>query len=121
LRPHLEYASVVWANCTPYKMESLDKLQYEAARTVTGLTSSVHLNNLIKEIRWVSLSDRRLIQKLIIVYKARHNLLPEYTQALFPPLVGNRNRNNNNFVTVTRRTQLYSYLLFRQLYQNGTI
>ena len=94
-------------NCTQYEKESLDKLQYEAERTVTGLTRSVHLNNLIKKIGWVSLSDRRLIQKL------RHNLLPEYMQALFPPLVGNRNnpymlRNNNNFVTVTRRTQLYS-------------
>jgi len=97
----------VWDNCTQYEKESLNKLQYEAARTVTGLTRSVHLNNLIKVIGWVSLSDRRLIQKL------RHNLLPEYMQALFPPLVGNRNhpymlRNNNNFVTVPRRTQLYS-------------
>jgi len=83
MRPHLEYASVVWDNCTQYEKESLDKLQYEAARTVTGLTRSVHFKKLIKEIGWVSLSDRRLIQKLIIVYKARHNLLPEYMQASY--------------------------------------
>ena len=63
MRPHFEYASVVSDYCTQYEKESLDKLQYEAARTYTGLTRSAHLNNLIKQIGCVSLSDRRLIKK----------------------------------------------------------
>jgi hypothetical protein len=65
LRPILEYASIVWDNCTTYEMETLDKIQYEAARIVTGLTRSVSIERLLNEIGWVSLSDRRIIQKLI--------------------------------------------------------
>jgi hypothetical protein len=38
-------------------------MQYEAARIVTGLTRSVSIDKLLNEIGWVSLSDRRKIQK----------------------------------------------------------
>ena len=42
LRPILEYASIIWDNCTEYEKELLEKLQYDAARAVTGLTRSVY-------------------------------------------------------------------------------
>ncbi len=64
LRPILEYASIVCDNCAIYEKNILDKIQYDAARIVTGLTRSVSINNLLKEIGWVSLSDRRKLQKL---------------------------------------------------------
>ncbi len=90
----------------------LEKLQYEAARVVTGLTRSVSIERLLQEIGWVSLESRRKIQKLVIVYKEKSGNLPDYLQNLFPPLVAGNNpyhlRNNNNFVTVARRTELYS-------------
>ena len=59
LRPLLEYASVVWDNCTFSERDSLEKIQHEAARIVTGLTRSTSLINLYTEIGWLSLSDRR--------------------------------------------------------------
>ena len=37
-RPLLEYADVVWNNCTQYESNELDKIQNEAARLVTGVT-----------------------------------------------------------------------------------
>ena len=69
LRPILEYASVVWDNCTLYEKDQLDKVQNKAARLVTGATMSISLDKLYREIGWISLSDRRLYQKLIIMYK----------------------------------------------------
>ena len=38
-RPILEYSSIVWYNCTDEQSNSLEKLQNEAARIITGLTS----------------------------------------------------------------------------------
>jgi hypothetical protein len=114
LRPRLEYASLLWDNCTQYEKDILEKMQYEAARIVTGLTRSVSIQNLLKEIGWVSLAERRKIQKLVLVYKDKHNLLPLYLSQLFLPLVENANenqynlRNNINYVTMTRRTEIYS-------------
>ena len=38
IRPILEYADVVWNNCTQYEVNELEKIQNEAARIVTGAT-----------------------------------------------------------------------------------
>ena len=37
IRPVLEYADVVWDNCTQYEANELEKIQTEAARIVTGI------------------------------------------------------------------------------------
>lgn len=117
LRPKLEYASIVWDSCTNYEKDSLERLQYEAARIVTGLTRSVSIIKLLKEIGWMSLSDRRKMQKLILVYKNKRNELPSYLHELFPPLVQNRFdnennpyflRNNNDYITMPQRLEIYS-------------
>ena len=39
IRPLLEYANVVWDNCTQYDILELDKIQNEAAGIVTGTTN----------------------------------------------------------------------------------
>ncbi len=112
MRPLLEYAAIVWDSCTNYEKDSLEKIQYEAARVVTGLTRSVSIFNLLQEIGWVSLNDRRKIQKLAIIYKVKSGVLPDYLQNLFPPIVADTNRynlrNSNDFVTIARRTEIYS-------------
>ena len=50
-------------------ISSLQKLQNEAARIVTGITRSVSLDNLYRECGWVSQVERRRQQKLIFMYK----------------------------------------------------
>ena len=62
--PLLEYASVVWDGCSDSCSNSLQKIQNEAARIVTGLTRSVSLENLFLECGWQSLKDRRETQKM---------------------------------------------------------
>ncbi len=102
LRPILEYASVVWDGCTDYEKSALEKLQNEAARIVTGLTRSVSLEHLRHEIGWQSLSIRRSVQKLSIMYKATNGETPSYISNLIPPAIHNltnynlRNRLNIN-------------------------
>jgi hypothetical protein len=112
MRPLLEYASVVWDGCAEYEKDRLEKLQYEAARVVTGLTRSVSINNLINEIGWTSLQDRRSFQKLVIMYKNKNQLLPQQFSSIFPNLVGENNnynlRNANNFEVMSRRTTLFT-------------
>ncbi len=60
------------------------KIQNEAARIVTGLTRSVSLEKLRNEIEWQSLSVRRSVQKLSIMYKANNNQVPSYISNLIP-------------------------------------
>ena len=44
IRPILEYADIVWDNCTQYELNALEKIQIEAARIVTGTTKLISVN-----------------------------------------------------------------------------
>ena len=90
LRPVLEYASVVWDNCTKREKENLEKIQIEAARIVTGITRSASINNIYKEIGWLTLENRRKYQKLILIYKIINGLTPDYLHEIFPRNVRTR-------------------------------
>lgn len=112
VRPILEYASVVWDGCTVYEKTRLEQIQYEAARIVTGLTRSVSINNLVKEIGWLSLSERRSFQKAVLMYKIKNGIAPVYVCNLMPPLVADRTsynlRNVEDITVLNRRTELFS-------------
>lgn len=62
MQPILECASMVCDGCAEYEKQALEKLQYEAARIVAGLTRSVSFDKLMKEIGWISLKDHRIMQ-----------------------------------------------------------
>ena len=110
--PILEYASIVWDGCNDYEKDSLEKLEYEAARVVTGLTRSVSIDRLLKEIGWLLLSERRRIQKLVTVYNIYHDNAPSYVASLFPDSVADSTpyslRNYNNYVTIDREQNFFS-------------
>ena len=48
--PVIEYVSVVWEGCSEQDSQTLQKIQSEAARLVTGLTRSVSLVHLYKKV-----------------------------------------------------------------------
>ena len=76
----LEYASVVSDGCSEQDSVTLQKVQNEAARLVTGLTSSVSLENLFKECGWATLSQRRQQHKLSFMYNVYTGIVPSYIQ-----------------------------------------
>ena len=110
LLPIIEYSCVVLDGCTVQDINSLQKLQNEAARIVTGLTRSVSLDNLYRECGWVSLAERRRQQKLIFMYKSINGLVPTYVSDLIPPSVGEIStytlRNQQNITVPLCRTEI---------------
>ena len=73
IRPLLEYADVVWNNCTQLEAQELELIQNEAARIVTGATRLVSINSLLIETGWESLRERRRKHRLIFFYKMKNN------------------------------------------------
>ena len=47
------------------------------------------LNNLYRETGWLTLSNRRLYHKLILMYKIKNSMVPNYLITLFPRTVDN--------------------------------
>ena len=90
IRPLLEYADVIWDNCTQYEVNELDKIQNEAARVVTGATKLVSINFLHLETGWEPLASRRKKKhKLLVFYNMVNNLSPNYLSSLVPFTIWN--------------------------------
>ena len=49
IRPLLEYADIVWDNCNQADACELEKIQYEAARIVTGATKLASIANILSD------------------------------------------------------------------------
>ena len=111
VRPTLEYANIVWDNCTQYETNAIERIQIEAARIVTGATRLVSLDMLSKETGWESLRDRRYKHKMCQFYKMINDLTPTYLTSLVPSTVENTSaynlRDSQNIRPLLTRTQLY--------------
>ena len=111
IRPILEYADVIWDNCSQYEKDELEKIQTEAARIATGATKLISLSNLYKEICWETLQQRRHNHKLILFYKMVNNLAPTYLSSLLPQQVSTVSRynlrNSNDLQTIRTNISLY--------------
>ena len=64
IRPILEYADVIWDNCTQQEKNELEKIQLEAARIATGATKLVSVQKLYDETGWETLEIRRRKQNV---------------------------------------------------------
>ena len=110
IRPILEYADIVWDNCTQYELNALEKIQIEATRIVTGTTKLISVNLLYQEIGWEPLTQRRTKYKLHMFYKMSNDLSPAYLTSLVPSSFENTVyslRDSQNIRPVLTRTQLY--------------
>ena len=87
IRPTLEYADVIWHNCSDYEKQELEKIQIEAARIATGASKFISIRNFYNEIGWETLEKRRINHKLILFYKMYNNLTPNYLSSLVPSSV----------------------------------
>ena len=105
IRPILEYADVVWDNCTQQQQNELEKIQLEAGRIVTGTTKLINIQKLYDELGWDKLSDRRRLHKLQLFYKMDNHLAPDYLCNLLPPHIGEVSsyplRNADNYTDCT--------------------
>ena len=84
VRPILEYADVVWDNCTQQEKHEIEKPQLEAARIATGTTKLVSVQKLYDEIGWETLDVRRRKHKLVLFYKMYNDISPSYLSSLVP-------------------------------------
>ena len=76
VRPQLEYASIVWDPFTQKNVNMLEMVQRRSARWVLGRfhnTSSV--TNMLDQLEWRNLQQRRADIRLTMLYKLRNGLL----------------------------------------------
>ena len=80
--PHLDYCSVVWANCTKKLQMRLERLQYYGMRVILQVPARTPSSISRAELKWVTLEERRALQRLRAVHRCVHGTAPGY-QSLF--------------------------------------
>jgi hypothetical protein len=89
IRPVLEYADIVWDNCTWHESILLESVQVEAGRIITGLRINSSKTKLYEELGWEPLYKRREKHKLILMYKIINGHTPNYLSDLVQPYAEN--------------------------------
>ena len=99
VRPHLDYCDIVY-HIPPtvrnppegvtlhHQMEMVEKIQYQAALAVTGAWQGTDRVKLYEELGWESLSDRRIMRRVLQLHKIIDRKTPSYLLEKLP-----RNRN----------------------------
>ena len=78
VRPTLEYASTVWDPFEEQDKSPLEMVQRRAARYAFGNyfeTTPGVVTNMITQLGWNSLEERRRRNRLVMLYKIKHSLV----------------------------------------------
>jgi hypothetical protein len=114
VRPIVEYASTVWDPHTNKLITNLEKVQRRAARYVTGRyhnTSSV--TDMLQQLQWPSLEDRRRSARLAMLYKISNGLACVRCPDLQPMHASyTRSHHPRQFQRITCRTDYRKYSFF---------
>ena len=100
VRPHLEYASVVWSPWQTYLEDAIEKVQRRAARYVCNKHGMTSVTNLIKLLNWDTLKVRRIKSSLCMMYKIHYGLVKFPLYQYVSP----------STITHTRRSHQYKIL-----------
>ena len=66
-------------------MENIEKVQYIGALAVTGAWKGSSRSKLYDELGWESLSDRRMVRRVLQLYKISNMMTPQYLYDKLPP------------------------------------
>ena len=99
VRPIIEYAAPVWDPYTQRNIYKIEMVQRRAARFVCGRyhnTSSV--SEMLQDLEWPSLQQRREMLRLVLFYKIHHNLVIFDTSPyITPALRATRNTHHQGY------------------------
>ena len=116
IRPILEYADIIFDNCSNYLSNRLEAVQRRAAIICTGAYRHTEHQTLLTELGWDSLQIRRQHRKLIHYFKITKGLTPPYLQTYLPVLTNstiNYNlRRTHNCRPIPSRLTIYQNSFF---------
>jgi hypothetical protein len=114
VRPHLEYAAGAWCPYRVRDMKSLERIQRQAARFCKNNYSREEgtLTQILSELGWETLETRRLIHRLSLMYKIRHELIEIPMDQYLTPNTRSYRPHNQKYIKPATRIDAYKYSFF---------
>ena len=70
--PLFDYCDVVWDSCDVISSIKLQRLQNRSARVITRTDNATPSEDVVQQLNWGKLEDRRRLHKVILMYKCLH-------------------------------------------------
>ena len=83
IKPHLEYCCSVWGNCSKSDIDTLIKLQKQAARLILETDRYAPSAPLFSQLRWQTFDQITRERQAFMVFKATNNKTPSYITNMF--------------------------------------
>ena len=114
VRSNLEYSSIVWDPHFQKDIDALQKIQCMAARFVTNnYLRDYSVTDMIHELNWQSLEDRRRDARLVMFFKTVNRLVAiDPSHYLTPGPSFTRSKNNKKYQQHKVYTSSYQYSFF---------
>lgn len=114
VRPQVEYASTVWSPFTKQNIQKVEMLQRRAARWVTNRYSSYDsVTEMLSDLGWRSLENRRNDARLAMFYKITYGLVAVSVPTYFErPIRLSRHMHPLCYRQVHASTDYYRYSFF---------
>ena len=74
--PYFHYCNIVWENTAKYNLQKIQKMQNRAARILTGSSYDVPTTDLMRQLKWQPLEDRRDNKKALLMHKVKNGTEP---------------------------------------------
>ena len=109
IRPHLDFYDIIYHEPSivnpfdssinlRYLMNTVERIQYHAALSITGAWQGTNLDKIYEELGWESLTNRRHYRRLIQFYKIQNDLVPSYLKKPLPVVRPSQRTLRNQFV-----------------------
>jgi hypothetical protein len=86
----LDYANSLYLGAPKSVINKLQCVQNSAARLITGKKKYDHISPILYDLHWLPVQQRIKFKVLLIMFKAKHSLLPSYLTELFSSYVPSR-------------------------------
>ena len=83
IKPHLNYCSSVWGQTSKENLNTVNKLQKQAARLILDKDYNTPSDEMFKELQWQTFPENVQYQQALLVYKSLNNLAPPYMKNMF--------------------------------------
>ena len=108
--PYLNYCCEIWANNYYARIRNIIVLQKKAIRIVDQVPYKSHTSEIFKKYRLLKFQDIVKVSTCLVMYKAKHNLLPRRLNNIFTLNTG-CTRQAGKFVVNFRRTTLKTFCI----------
>lgn len=102
----LDYCNSLYVGISHRQLSRLQLVQNAAARLLTGTKKREHITPVLRSLHWLPVKFRIDFKILLVVFKALHNLSPNYISNLIEPYISVRSlRSSNQLLLVTPQSK----------------